>query len=94
MKMVQFVNTFVSELRFISANISYTICSVTPTHPFSKNDIVSSNCYYHTGSIGVPRNIVWEGGELTNSVEDSGQREWGSGGVSPLVRCSAQFSNE
>jgi hypothetical protein len=32
-----------------------------------------------------------EGGS-TNSVEDRGQREWGSGGNSPLVRGSAQFA--
>jgi hypothetical protein len=30
----------------------------------------------------------------TNSVEDRGQREWGSGGSSPLVRGSTQFANE
>jgi hypothetical protein len=34
------------------------------------------------------------GGVSTNSVEDRGQSEWGSGGSSPLVRGSAQFSNE
>jgi len=36
---------------------------------------------------GVPRNFVvgWGGGS-TNSVEDRGQRERGSGGSSPLVR--------
>ena len=27
------------------------------------------------------------GGGSTNSVEDRGQREWESGGGSPLVRC-------
>jgi hypothetical protein len=42
---------------------------------------------------GVPRNFFGEGG-LTNSVEDRGQREWGSGGCSPLVRDSTQFANE
>jgi hypothetical protein len=41
---------------------------------------------------GVPR-IYFEGGS-TNSVEDRGQREWGSGGGSPLVRGSTQFANE
>jgi uncharacterized spore protein YtfJ len=41
---------------------------------------------------GIPRNFV-QGGS-TNSVEDRGQREQGSGGGSPLVRGSAQFSNE
>jgi len=32
---------------------------------------------------GVPRNFVREGGSSTNSVEDRGQRERGSGGGSP-----------
>jgi hypothetical protein len=41
---------------------------------------------------GVPRNFVWEGGS-TNSVEDRGQREWGSGGSSPLVRGSGGSCN-
>jgi hypothetical protein len=41
---------------------------------------------------GVPRNLVWGGS--TNSVEDRGQREQGSGGGSPLVRGSAQFAYE
>jgi len=31
---------------------------------------------------GIPRNFVWGGGS-TNSVEDRGQRERGSGGGSP-----------
>jgi hypothetical protein len=31
---------------------------------------------------GVPRNFVWEG-VSTNSVEDTEQGEWGSGGCSP-----------
>jgi hypothetical protein len=34
------------------------------------------------------------GGGSTNSVEDRGQRELGSGGGSPLVRGSAQFAKE
>jgi hypothetical protein len=40
-------------------------------------------------SSGVARNFVRErggGGISTNSVENRGQREWGSGGGSPLVR--------
>ena len=36
---------------------------------------------------GVPRNF-FRGGGSTNSVEDRGQRERGSGGGSPLVRGS------
>ena len=35
----------------------------------------------------------WEGGVSTNSVEDSGQRERGSGGGSPLVRGSRGSCN-
>jgi hypothetical protein len=42
---------------------------------------------------GVPRNFFSWGGS-TNSVEDRRQREWGSGGVSPLVRGSTEFANE
>jgi hypothetical protein len=30
----------------------------------------------------------------TNSVEDRGKREWGSGGGNPLAGGSAHFSNE
>jgi hypothetical protein len=33
-------------------------------------------------------------GGSTNSVQDGGQREWGSGGCSPLVRDSTQLANE
>jgi hypothetical protein len=43
---------------------------------------------------GVPRNFVRGGGGSTNSVQERGQRERGSGGGSLLVRGSAQFSNE
>ena len=41
---------------------------------------------------GVPRNFVRRGGS-TNSVEDRGQREQGSGGGSPLVRGSGGSCN-
>ena len=41
---------------------------------------------------GVPRNFV-RAGVSTNSVEDRGQREWGSGGGSPLVRGSGGSCN-
>jgi hypothetical protein len=53
---------------------------------------------------GVPRNFfegeggvtpgILFGGCSTNSVEDRGQRERGSGGGSPLVRGSTQFASE
>jgi hypothetical protein len=42
---------------------------------------------------GYARNFFGEGGS-TNSIEDRGQRERGSGGGSPLVRGSTQFENE
>jgi hypothetical protein len=40
----------------------------------------------------VPRNFFGGGG--SNSAEDRGQREWGSGCSSPLVRGFTQFVNE
>ena len=43
-------------------------------------------------SSGVPRNFFREGGS-TNSVEDRGQRERGSGGSSPIVRGSGESCN-
>ena len=43
-------------------------------------------------SSGVPRNFVLGGGS-TNSVEDRGHRERGSGGGSPLVRGSGGSCN-
>ena len=44
---------------------------------------------------GVPRNFVRAegGGVSTNSVEDRGQRERGSGGDSPVVRGSGGSCN-
>ena len=45
----------------------------------------------YTYSSGVPRNF-FRGGS-TNSVEDRGQREWESGGGSPLVRGSGGSCN-
>ena len=42
---------------------------------------------------GVPRNFVRGRGDSTNSVEDRGQRERGSGGGSPLVRGSGGSCN-
>jgi len=37
---------------------------------------------------GIPRNFVGVGGGSTNSVEDRGHREQGSGGGSPIIRGS------
>jgi hypothetical protein len=42
---------------------------------------------------GVPRNFFRGGGGSTNSVEDRGQGEPGSGGGSPLVRGSVGSCN-
>jgi hypothetical protein len=44
--------------------------------------------------MGYARNFFRGGGVSTNSVQDRGQRERGSGGDSPLVRGSTQFENE
>jgi hypothetical protein len=41
----------------------------------------------------VPRNFVWKRGGSKNSIEDRGQREWRSGGGSPLVRVSGGSCN-
>jgi hypothetical protein len=56
---------------------------------FSSLHRVISTFHYTSG---VPRNFVR--GCSTNSVEDRGQKEGGSGGGGPLVRGSTQFSNE
>jgi hypothetical protein len=53
-----------------------------------------SSLYSDMGSSGILRNFVWGEGGSTNSVEDREQRERGSGGGSPLIRGSAQFTNE
>jgi hypothetical protein len=42
---------------------------------------------------GINRFFFGGGGGSTNSVEDRGHREKGSGGGSPLVRGSAKFAN-
>jgi len=47
---------------------------------------MTRDCMLVTTS-GVPRNF-FGGGRSTNSVEDRGKSERGSGGGSPLVRCS------
>jgi hypothetical protein len=46
-------------------------------------------------SCGIPKNFFKKGGGgSTNSVEDKGHEERGSGGGSPLVRSSTEFANE
>jgi len=43
--------------------------------------------------VAYPGILFWREGVSTNSVEDRGQREWGSGGGSPLVRGSGGSCN-
>jgi uncharacterized spore protein YtfJ len=45
-------------------------------------------------SVAYPGILFGGGGGSTNSVENRGQKERGSGSGSPLVRGSAQFANE
>jgi hypothetical protein len=56
--------------------------------------IISKN--YHSRDSYTSNAVAYSGillsGGSTNSVEDTGQREQGSGGGSPLVRVSAQFA--
>ena len=44
-------------------------------------------------SVAYPGILFGGGGGSTNSVEDRGQKEWGSGGGSPLVRPSGGSCN-
>jgi len=44
-------------------------------------------------AVAYPGILFGGGGGSTNSVEDRGQREWGSGGGSPLVRGSGGSCN-
>jgi hypothetical protein len=46
------------------------------------------------GGVRLRQEVFFRVGCSTNSDEDRGQRERGSGGVSPLVRGSNQFENE
>jgi hypothetical protein len=66
---------------------------VLTTFPPARPDCLE-NLGVSTSCSGIPRNFFPGWGGSTNSVEDTGQKEWGSGGSSPLVRGSAQFANE
>ena len=50
-------------------------------------------CGYRFITVADPGILFGRGGVPTNSVEDRGQREWGSGGGSPLVRGSGGSCN-
>jgi hypothetical protein len=54
--------------------------------------LCESFCGSYTEAVN--QNFVSGRGVSTNSVEDRGQRERGSGGGSPLLRGSTQFANE
>jgi hypothetical protein len=45
-------------------------------------------------TVAYPGILFGGGGSSTNLVEDTGQREQGSGGSSPIVRGFAHFANE
>ena len=59
----------------------WTVMSKPENHILQKKKLIT---YSSILVSGVPRNFVLGGGS-TNSVEDRGQRERGSGGGSPLV---------
>ena len=61
------------------------------SHTFFTKAVAPRNLSGRTTASGVPRNF-FRGGS-TNSVEDRGQRERGSGGGSPLVRGSGGSCN-
>jgi hypothetical protein len=49
---------------------------------------------YYLLAVAYPGIFFGGWGGSTNSAEDRGQREWGSGGSNPLVRGFTQFVNE
>jgi hypothetical protein len=51
-------------------------------------------CILYSEAVAYSGILFGGGGGSTNSVWDTGQRERGSGGGSPLVRSSPQFVNE
>jgi hypothetical protein len=54
--------------------------------------VVYPGIFFFGGGGGFTSGIIFGGS--SNSVEDRGQREWGSGGGSPLVRGCTKFENE
>ena len=68
-------------------------CDLEKTSDSVNHDnLLSKLPHYGISGSGVPRYFVWGGGS-TNSVEDRGQRERGSGGGSPLVSGSGGSCN-
>jgi hypothetical protein len=68
----------------LNYNFRQRLCMHFSPSPFHPRGIVTS---------GVPRDFVRGVGGSTNSDEDRGQRERGSGGGSPLVRSSGGSCN-
>ena len=74
-------------------------CNVCGTLPICQHGATQATSdrsrveLYNVLHSGAPRNFVREGGVSTNSVEDRGQRERGSGGDSHLVRGSGGSCN-
>jgi len=69
-------------------------CFINPCAIFVVNKLeILWNLSVNPISSGVPRNFVRGWGVSTNSVEERGQRERGSGGGSPLVRGSGGSCN-
>jgi hypothetical protein len=70
--------------------------SGVPRNFFGGEGVYTRNFFggLHQDFFGGLHQEFFGGGVSTNSVGDKGQREWGSGGGSPLVRGSTQFTNE
>jgi hypothetical protein len=82
-----FSNCLVMSSTFATALLTTTYCNVTYFHA-SHGTLLPHPCIlggYPTYDLtsGVPKNFVRGGGGSTNSVEDRGQRERGSGGSAP-----------
>ena len=78
-----------------SATISNVIIEY---HTLLMSRIPANSFYFVSSQVSSPRSVAYPGfffggGGSTNSVEDRGEREWGSGGGSPLVRCSGGSCN-
>jgi hypothetical protein len=78
-------------IRIITSLLMLSFFTFLQTYWSHSLTVIGHNC--REWNSGVPRNFFF-GGVSTNSVEDRGQRERGSGGSSPLVRGSTQFANE
>jgi len=69
---------------------NYCLCYTS----YYKNYGIPHYWYFQVSAIiGVPRNFVWEGGGFQKIQLRTEDREWGSGGGSPLVRGSGGSCN-